>query len=440
VELGILSTTPPGRDVSYSDDDDRPAAEGRVDIINDDRNQGNFIGNCNIQAEPGDVNLNGTARIAQWNFTLSDLDEPIDLVFDAAAATGETVEIGVPQIVDSRGRVVAPLKIGHVDELTTPDPQKSYGIFRLGDGDYTVVVPSSNDTDGLIELASSMPGLLSSTERTVTTAALQQTAGGVLQTQLGIRGIMPEVFNDRMGIDLGIDQYDACLDADHNGFLTAFDLMTIDTNVGVDEPGVYFLEDRFTPANLLEVNPLGQDELSIAELFGFSLYQNPAQPLDVNADGNVSPIDALTVINSLNSEGSRSVLVLGDSSGDMGDYLNTHQYLYDTNGDFAITPIDVLSVINHLNGSAGGEGEAASVAADDFFLGYGQAELATAAVDAPIAAAITSTGVDVENTYAQEHYTTPLQANDAWSESVDRVLIDMTDGSDADDTVESLLD
>ena len=440
VELGILSTTPPGRDVSYSDDDDRPAAEGRVDIINDDRNLENFIGDCNIQAEPGDVNLNGAARIAQWNFTLSDLDEPIDLVFDAAASTGETVEIGVPQIVDSRGRVVAPLKIGHIDESSTPDPQKSFGIFRLGDGDYTVVIPSSNDTDGLIELASSMPGILSSTERTVTTAALQQTAGGVLQTQLGIRGVMPEVFNDRMGIDLGIDQYDACLDSDHNGFLTAFDLMTIDTNVGVDEPGVYFLEDRFTPANLLEVNPLGQDELSIAELFGFSLYQNPAQPLDVNADGNVSPIDALTVINSLNSEGSRSVLVLGDSSGDMGEYLNSHQYLYDTNGDFAITPIDVLSVINHLNGSAGGEGEAASVAADDFFLGYGQAELATAAVDAPVVAAITSTGVDVENTYAQEHYTTPLQVNDAWSESVDRVLIDMTDGSDADDTVESLLD
>nr|MCS5629380.1 dockerin type I domain-containing protein [Pirellulaceae bacterium] len=434
------STTPPGRDVSYSDDDDRPAAEGRVDIINDDRNLENFIGDCNIQAEPGDVNLNGAARIAQWNFTLSDLDEPIDLVFDAAAMTGETVEIGVPQVVDSRGQVVAPLKIGHVDELTTPDPQKSYGIFRLGDGDYTVVVPSSNDTDGLIELASSMPGLLSSTERTVTAAALQQTAAGVLQTQLGIRGVMPEVFNDRMGIDLGIDQYDACLDSDHNGFLTAFDLMTIDTNVGADEPGVYFLEDRFTPANLLEVNPLGQDELSIAELFGFSLYQNPAQPLDVNADGNVSPIDALTVINSLNSEGTRSVLVLGDSSGDMGDYLNSHQYLYDTNGDFAITPIDVLSVINHLNGSAGGEGEAVSFAADDFFLGYGQAELLAAAVDAPVVAAITSTGVDVENTYSQEQYTTPLQANDAWSESVDRVLSDMTDGSDADDTVESLLD
>ncbi|MBT4012202.1 MAG: hypothetical protein HOF15_07760, partial [Planctomycetaceae bacterium] len=441
VELGTLSTNEVGRDVSYNDDDSDPAiVDGRVDITNDDRNLENFIGDCNIQAEPGDVNVNGAARIAQWNFTLSDLDEPIDLVFDAAAATGETVEIGVPQVVDSRGRVVAPLKVGHIDELTIPDAQKSYGVFRLGNGQYTVVVPASNDTDGLIELASSMPGLLSATERTVTNAALQQTAGGVLQTQLGIRGVMPEVFNDRMGIDLGIDQYDACLDSDHNGFLTAFDLMTIDTNVGVDEPGVYFLEDRFTPANLLEVDPLGQDELSIAELFGFSLYQNPSQPLDVNADGNVSPIDALTVINSLNSEGSRSVLVLGDSDGDMGDYLNTQQYLYDTNGDFAITPIDVLSVINHLNGSAGGEGEAVSVTADDFFLGYGQDELATVAVEAPVAAAITSTGVDVENTYAQEQYTTPLQANAAWSESVDRVLSDMTDGGDADDVFESLLD
>ena len=440
VELGPLTTNGPNRDVSLNDDDDRPAAEGRVDITNDDRNLENFIGDCNIQAEPGDVNVNGGARIAQWNFTLSDLDEPIDLVFDAAAATGETVEIGVPQVVDSRGRVVAPLKVGHIDELTVPDAQKSYGVFRLGNGQYTVVVPASNDTDGLIELASSMPGLLSATERTVTNAALQQTAGGVLQTQLGIRGVMPEVFNDRMGIDLGIDQYDACLDSDHNGFLTAFDLMTIDTNVDVDEPGVYFLEDRFTPANLLEVDPLGQDELSIAELFGFSLYQNPSQPLDVNADGNVSPIDALTVINSLNSEGTRSVLVLGDSEGDMGDYLNTQQYLYDTNGDFAITPIDVLSVINHLNGSAGGEGEAVDVSADDFFLGYGQDELATATAEAPVAAAITSTGVEVANTPAQEQYTTPLQANAAWSETVDLVLSDMADNGEADDAFESLLD
>jgi hypothetical protein len=121
----------------------------------------------------------------------------------------------------------------------------------------------------------------------------------------------------------------------------------------------------------------------------------------------------------------------------MGEYLNSHQYLYDTNGDFAITPIDVLSVINHLNGSAGGEGESISVAADAVFLGYG---LATAAVDAPVVAAITSTGVDVENAYPQEQYTTPLQANDTWSEAVDRVLADLAEPSDADDIIESLFD
>jgi len=440
VELGILSTDEPGRDVSYNDDDSDPSiVDGRVDITNDDRNPDNFIGNCNIQAEPGDVNLTGTARIAQWRFTLADLDEPVDLVFDAASAAGETVEVGVPQVVDSRGNVVAPLKVGHLDPT---DATKSYGVFRLGNGDFTVVVPSANDTDGLIELVSSMPGLLSTTNRSVTNAALQQTAGGVLQTQLGIRGVMPEVFNDRMGIDLGIDQYDACLDSDHNGFLTAFDLMTIDTNVGVDEPGVHFLEDRFTPANILEIDPLGQDELSIAELFGFSLYQNPVQPLDVNGDGNISPIDALTVINSLNSEGSRSVLVLGDDSGDIADYTNQYQYLYDTNGDFAITPIDVLSVVNHLNGSALGEGEGegeANVSTEQFFQGYGQEELNTAVAEAPVAAAIVSTGMDVEANVSQDQYTTPLPSNAAWSDSVDRIISEIADDVDSEEN-ESLLD
>jgi len=87
-----------------------------------------------------------------------------------------------------------------------------------------------------------------------------------------------------------------------------------------------------------------------------------------------------------------------------------------------------------------GEGEAVDVSADDFFLGYGQDELATATAEAPVAAAITSTGVEVANTPAQEQYTTPLQANAAWSETVDLVLSDIADNGEADDAFESLLD
>ena len=126
-----------------------------------------------------------------------------------------------------------------------------------------------------------------------------------------------------------------------NGFLTGFDLRSVDNNVGSSTPGVSLIEDRFTAAQILDVNPLGQAELSVAELFGFSLYQNPENALDVNGDGHISPIDALVTINSLNDEGSRSVLVLGDDVGELGEFLNRDQCLYDTNGDFAIT-IDVL--------------------------------------------------------------------------------------------------
>ncbi len=84
-------------------------------------------------------------------------------------------------------------------------------------------------------------------------------------------------------------------------------------------------------------------------------FTNANNPLDVNADGFVSPIDALAIINSLNSGGSRA---LGGGSGE-GE-AGSHMYV-DTNGDGFLSPIDVLNVINFLNGSgssASGEGEA----------------------------------------------------------------------------------
>jgi hypothetical protein len=98
--------------------------------------------------------------------------------------------------------------------------------------------------------------------------------------------------------------------------------------------------------------------VNIAEIFGFSIFQNPTQPLDVNADGNISPADALAVINELNIDGAKSVLVLDANSQSL---IVNGQFLTDTNGDFAITSLDALHIINHLNvGDAGGpeaEGE-----------------------------------------------------------------------------------
>jgi len=76
---------------------------------------------------------------------------------------------------------------------------------------------------------------------------------------------------------------------------------------------------------------------------------NPLRPTDTNADGFVSPVDALLVINALNSTGGGPL-----TSGNLSD-----PGLIDVNGDGNVSPIDALLVINWLNAiSAMGEAEA----------------------------------------------------------------------------------
>ncbi|MFO1062601.1 MAG: Ig-like domain-containing protein [Pirellulales bacterium] len=76
---------------------------------------------------------------------------------------------------------------------------------------------------------------------------------------------------------------------------------------------------------------------------------------DVNADGFISPIDALLVINFLNTEGPRSVVG-----------LPSPPPYRDVNGDNFISAIDALLVINYLNSlRPSGEGESEAVPAGD---------------------------------------------------------------------------
>lgn len=68
-------------------------------------------------------------------------------------------------------------------------------------------------------------------------------------------------------------------------------------------------------------------------------------PLDVNADGFVSPIDALLPINALNTGN-----VIEGGAGRLPDREQfPDEPFYDTNADCFLTPIDVLLVINALN-------------------------------------------------------------------------------------------
>jgi hypothetical protein len=92
---------------------------------------------------------------------------------------------------------------------------------------------------------------------------------------------------------------------------------------------------------------------------------NPGNELDVNNDGFVTPIDALLVINHMNSSG-------GTTQAPTNGFI-TAPFL-DVNNDGFVSPIDALMVINYLN--SGGEGEGEGEAADAYFsdLGSGEGE------------------------------------------------------------------
>jgi len=104
-----------------------------------------------------------------------------------------------------------------------------------------------------------------------------------------------------------------------------------------------------------------------------NLLHRDANPLDVNGDGLVTPIDALLIINILNS---RVELPTYDM---IRAYATTGYNAVDPNGDRLVTPIDALLVINELNRNRhSGEGEQAevqplesAVSADAFFAQLG---------------------------------------------------------------------
>ncbi len=108
----------------------------------------------------------------------------------------------------------------------------------------------------------------------------------------------------------------------------------------------YFVRDDLgSPSNIATVQVLVS-----------SAWKNPVLDLDVNADGVVSPIDALLVINYIN----RGLPTDLPTSG-----IVAPPY-YDPSGDEKVTSIDALLVINYLNTRvAVGEGEGSSDSEND---------------------------------------------------------------------------
>jgi hypothetical protein len=91
-------------------------------------------------------------------------------------------------------------------------------------------------------------------------------------------------------------------------------------------------------SRLIRLEQLERRELMASDLTPF---HNGFMPKDVDGDFQVSPLDALIVINSLNSMGSGSLIGQTPSNG--------RTNLIDTDGDNALSPLDALNVINALN-------------------------------------------------------------------------------------------
>lgn len=75
-------------------------------------------------------------------------------------------------------------------------------------------------------------------------------------------------------------------------------------------------------------------------------WTNPQQPLDINGDSTVTPLDVLLIINSLNSQGARQ-LNAPTTGACPPPYL-------DSSSDGYLTAMDALLVINYLNRGSGG--------------------------------------------------------------------------------------
>jgi len=135
--------------------------------------------------------------------------------------------------------------------------------------------------------------------------------------------------------------------------------------------GVFTFEDLVVPGNAVvgdsyarfrlstsgNLDAFGETDAGEVEDYFVAIaanpWQNPDNRFEVNDDGNVSPVDVLTLINYINRFG----------AGDLDGTRPANQPYYDVNGDGAATTVDVLQLIGQINllnqqgeGELGGSG------------------------------------------------------------------------------------
>ena len=91
------------------------------------------------------------------------------------------------------------------------------------------------------------------------------------------------------------------------------------------------------------LNYVGDYELGVETIEVLPSWQNPANPLDVNHNSSVEPLDALIIINRLNQGLGGSLPAPGNDG---------PPPFFDVNGNDSVEPLDALIIINFLNQQA----------------------------------------------------------------------------------------
>lgn len=180
------------------------------------------------------------------------------------------------------------------------------------------------------------------------------------------------------------------------------------------------LYDMDGPVNINQIEYIGT-QLNVLAPNAVRFATNPVNPLDVNDDSNVSPFDALLVINRLNSQ----------AVGAEGESVNDGLYL-DPSGDGALTPLDALLIINHLNRPNQGTPVAAVAAAVHATSGTQDANEGEGESSRPLTVAETQTKSETE---------LPLTEFDSVFAAIDEdsKSFDVTDDDDLDATIEAII-
>jgi len=354
-----------GRDVTFADD------QGRGQILRDE-SEGNLVstaaGEISRSGETDgyllEVSQGGVYSVQVWDYRDAGLDP------DAV------------EILDAEGNLVPVLEV--IRDATADGPPRSAVVVDFPPGSYRVFVRSQNGTAAPYRIDLRLPGAVNG-ERIVGERAVRLAEVAMLQRHFGFDFVAQELFSQKLGIDLSVDQFRFEFDANLNGHIDAMDMNAIITNYASGSA----IESLATWAPLTSGAGSGRSnqaesaaDFKVSDV-SFSVFQNPETRTDVDANGQVTPHDALLAVNTLNAIGSTSIDVLAGQNvaareGEPSAAIAPP--FVDVNGDYQITPLDVLLVVNDLNSAessvapAGPDGEGVAFARADI----GRPSLATA--------------------------------------------------------------